>query len=163
MTRGECVVTGRVARPLRRAGACTGERSEHRSRSGAHGVMAQPGPVVARMRRHSMRVTEREPERLARRMPRMRRDIPRRRHNQHDAPPVNTVAFKATLHRRRTAVAEQPARKMPRIFRVRLRSGTGGRRSAEVYRPYHPEFQYPIAEQQGTDDSGRAEYEKECP
>ena len=66
----------------------------------------QTAPVVAGMQRHSMRVTEREPERLARRMPRMRRDIPRRRHNEHEVPPANTIAFKTTLHRRRTAVAE---------------------------------------------------------
>jgi len=75
--------------------------------------MAQPAPVVAGMRRHSMRVTEREPERLARRMPRMRRDIPRRRHNEHEAPPGNGIAFMATLYRRRTAVAEPLAAAVP--------------------------------------------------
>jgi len=52
----------------------------------------QPAPVAAGMQRHSMRGTEREPERLARRMPRMRRDIPRRRHNEHEAPLAGTIA-----------------------------------------------------------------------
>jgi hypothetical protein len=33
-------------------------------------------------------------------------DVPRRRHNEHEAPPVNTIAFRATSYRRRTAVAE---------------------------------------------------------
>lgn len=77
----------------------------------------QPGPVVAGMQRPSMRVTEREPERLARRMPRMRRDIPRRRHNEHEAPPANTIAFKATSYRRRTAVAEPLARRVAFVAR----------------------------------------------
>ena len=50
-------------------GGSTGERSEHRSRSAAHGGTGQPGPVVAGMQRPSMRVTEREPEPVAHKLP----------------------------------------------------------------------------------------------
>jgi len=43
--------------------------------------------------------------------------------NEHEAQPAITLAFKATSYWRCTTSAEQKARKMPRIFRVRLRSG----------------------------------------
>jgi hypothetical protein len=54
----------------------------------------------------SMRGTEREPERLARKVRKQLACQPRRRLNEHEAPPANTIAFKATSYRRRTAVAE---------------------------------------------------------
>jgi len=61
VTRSGCAVTGRVARPLRRAGACRGERRsrEHRSRSGAHEAEDGGRGVDASATAGLMRVTER--------------------------------------------------------------------------------------------------------